>query len=354
MRQTKVHPSLRVDIWGGLGTQRAFLVLSPHRWLWKSIFSAEVSETVVGSVHSFNDFPLVSAFHLSLVGAEVCCFDSREVWRYEYLSITITNIVMAIWEQKLSLEEEKYHHWSCLDSLCFAGEFVLRQRLQTWWESTPELYAQRGNVLSPSFFQIPVNFLWTSDLLSPLVPGNMTRASISQHCYMLKLFPCCFPQREPETSIDLPLCSIFCMQSSRQRNHFNSKNWSPCSVSHLLPFWDVMHPGWADGFDSPPWPKTLAFITSSSAWFWLDQLQTRVCALPASKHHQVSRLFKRSFMSLAACRWWLRAIGEGNELSKARNGDVNMREIGVLWGLILSWSHCVDKSSQRLGSVWQV
>lgn len=130
MRQTKVHPSLGVDIWGGLGTQRAFLVLSSHCWPWKSIFSAEVSETVVGSVHSFNDFPLVSAFLLSLVGAEVCCFDSREVWRYEYLSITMTNVVMAIWEQKLSLEEEKYHHWSCLDSLCFAGEFVLRQRLQ--------------------------------------------------------------------------------------------------------------------------------------------------------------------------------------------------------------------------------
>lgn len=57
-------------------------------------------------------------------------------------------------------------------------------------------------------------------------------------------------------------------------------------------------------------------------------------------------------MPLAAWRWWLQAIREGNGWSKARNVVVNMRENGVLWGLILSWSHYVDRSSQNLGSVW--
>lgn len=104
--------------------------------------------------------------------------------------------------------------------------------------------------LSPSFFQISLDFFWTSDLLLPLVSGNLTRASISQQCYLPKLFPCCFPQREPRISIDRPLCSNLLYAELQAKK---SLQFQELESMHNLTFASILgchEPGWVDGFDS--------------------------------------------------------------------------------------------------------
>lgn len=144
--------------------------------------------------------------------------------------------------------------------------------------------------LSPSFFQISLDFFWTSDLLLPLVSGNLTRASISQQCYLLKLFPCCFPQREPKISIDRPLCSnlLYAELQAKKSLQFQELESMLNLTSAFILGCHESRLGWWLWLTAVT--KTTDFYHHFQ-WIWLDQLQTRVCTLSASKHQRVPRLF---------------------------------------------------------------